>query len=226
MAFFWKQVLATFIGAGSALVLYLTVLGLPAGEFLNFLTGALVLITGFYAWVTHGILRITQDQTEAFNRPHVTIALYNLPRNPIIYLKIANTGRTSANNLRLTIDQDFFAFGERKEHRNIANFSAFKEEIQSFLPGAELIFALAQGFVLFGDEADPECTPTVFNVTATYSYAGKAVTETTTVDLQPYFSAQLPPDSMIDALKGIREELKHIEHIKGELQRIAANPDD
>ncbi len=65
-----------------------------------FLTGLLVLITGFYAWATYRILKANElvveamrEQSEATYRPYVTAGVYLEPDNPIFYLRIANTGK-------------------------------------------------------------------------------------------------------------------------------------
>jgi len=72
------------------------------------LTGILVLITGFYAWVTYRIMDVNRatlltmlQQAEALARPYVSVRVFTEPNNPVFYLRIANTGRTAANNARL-----------------------------------------------------------------------------------------------------------------------------
>ena len=196
----------------------------------NILVAALVIITAYYAWATRGILkanerlvRVMQDQAEETTRPYITVSVLAPPNSIILYLRIANTGRTAAYSLRLALDRDFFRYGTKEQKDNLRTFNAFREEIQCFPPGAELIFALAQAFVIFGDEADPQRTPRVFNVTASYTHSGKKRTETTTIDLNPYFLSNMPPDPTLDELRRIREELEHIRKETAKLQQTLAN---
>ena len=64
-------------------------------------TTVLVSITGYYAGVTHKTLKIMQQQSEAITRPYLTINVFAEPRGVLYYLRIANTGRTGANNVPL-----------------------------------------------------------------------------------------------------------------------------
>ena len=75
------------------------------------LTGLLVVITGFYACVTYKMLTALQQQAEAVTRPYLTINVFSEPKDVFFYLRIANTGRTGASNVRLILDRDFYQFG-------------------------------------------------------------------------------------------------------------------
>lgn len=179
------------------------------------LTGVLVVITGVYAFLTYGIMKATErsvaameQQTEALSRPYVTIAPLTLPKNILLFLRVVNTGKTAAERLRLELDRPFRRFGRVEEAENLATYSAFTAEIASFAPGAELIFALAQGFVLFGESADESKTPLLFKVTATYGFGGRRVTEITDVDLRPYRGMHIAYDPVVDELSEIKEVLK------------------
>ena len=149
-----------------------------------------------------------QEQSEAINRPYIVANTFLVPRSVMIYLKIENIGKTAAQNLCLTLDRDFYEFGRSGEENNLAKFSAFTQAIKTFPPGAQLIFPLAQAFVVFGEEANSEATPRAFNVNATYSYLHKTVTETTTIDLNPYLKNQPEPDPMLDKLDTMVKSLE------------------
>ena len=110
----------------------------------------------------------------------------------------------------MTISHDFFSFGKEGENRNIARFNAFNNEIACFHPGAELIFPLAQSFVVFADDADPDVTPSRFTVTARYNYGEKTVEETTDVDLTAYLMTAPRPNTQLDQLKKIQETLEKL----------------
>jgi hypothetical protein len=93
-----------------------------------------------------------------------------------------------------------------RARRNLREAPAFSKRIDEFPPDAELIFALAQGFVIFGPKSDPQVTPPVFNVNASYTYADRSVQETTTVDLRPFEDSNLPVDPVSEEIKTFREE--------------------
>lgn len=184
---------------------------------IDFLTAILVIITAFYAWATFHILKANQkvvsimyEQTEAISRPYITAATYLMPDSPIFSLRIKNTGKTPALNLSLSPDKNFYKYGHREDDKNLASYVAFQDVIENFPPGAELIFDLAQSFVVFGKESDGETTPTKFTITATYSYGDKTVSEKNIIDLRPYFKSHLPDDPYVNQLKKLRESIDKI----------------
>ena len=184
---------------------------------IEILTAILVVITTFYAWATFKILRanekvveVMHEQAVATSRPYVVVAPILELDNPIFYLKISNLGRTSAINLRLTLDKSFFKFGEDSKQRDLANFTAFNQLIHSFPPGAEITFSLAQGFKIFEGSTENPKLPHTFSVTAEYEFAGNKVHEVNKIDLRPYIGADVPQDAYIRKLKEISESLKNI----------------
>lgn len=184
---------------------------------IDYLTGALVLITGFYAWATFRMLRanekvveVMHEQAEAVTRPYVSVAPMLEPDNPIFYLRISNTGKTAANKLKLTIDKSFHKFGEKSGESDLATFAAFNQVIESFPPGAEITFALAQSFVLFAEDTDKEILPHSFTITAEYSYEKKTVKENNIIDLKAYFGADIPQDPYIRKLKDINKAIEKV----------------
>ena len=88
------------------------------------LTALLVGITGFYAWVTYKMLTALQQQAEAVTRPYLTINVFSEPNSVTFYLRIANTGKTGASNVRLTLDRDFYQFGQ-KDRPSLREASVF-----------------------------------------------------------------------------------------------------
>lgn len=180
----------------------------------EFLTALLVIITAFYAWVTYRILKANEsvvdamrEQSEAVLRPYVTVTPFLEPDNPIFYLRIANLGKTAATNLRLRIDRSFFKFGERSERNDLASFAAFNQTIDSLPPGSEIVFSLAQSFVVFADGADSSTCPTNFAITATYGFGSKQVEESHVVDLRPYLHADVPQDPIVRKLRAIKDSI-------------------
>ncbi|MGN2393247.1 hypothetical protein ACTFO6_17375, partial [Pelomicrobium sp. G1] len=96
----------------------------------EFLTGTLVVITGFYAWATYKILQANQDMATAMKeqinlqlRPYVQPSLFILPGTNIFCLRIKNIGRNAASNLRLSLDREFFQFADTRPERNLRNLA-------------------------------------------------------------------------------------------------------
>jgi cyanate lyase len=89
----------------------------------------------------------------------------------------------------------------------LSTLSAFNNPIDSLPPGSEIIFGLAQGFVVFAEGADPSTCPTTFTVTAKYKFSGKNVEELHVVDLRPYLNADVPQDPVIRKLSAIIDSL-------------------
>jgi hypothetical protein len=147
-------------------------------------------------------------QSEAMLRPYVTISPWVRPFASFFYLRIANTGRTAAENLQLTLDRDFFEWGENRPERNLRTKTAFSEPIDSFAPGTEMLFALGQSWVVLGDDAKPEITPPKFSVTARYEYSGRKVVEVTRIDLRPYIGSTHEDDPLVEELERIRKVLE------------------
>lgn len=181
---------------------------------IEILTAILVIITAFYAWVTFKILKANElviqemkNQHESLFRPYVSISPVLYTENPIFFLKIQNTGKIAADNLKLTIDKDFYQFGKIRDENNLKYFSAFTSRIDSFVPNAQMLFYLAQGFVVFGENAKEENTPSVFTITAKYDFWGKQVEEQTVIDLRPYLNSAIPHDPIVSRLKDIKESI-------------------
>lgn len=184
---------------------------------IDYLTGVLVLITGFYAWATFKILRanekvveVMHEQAETVIRPYISVAPILEPDNPIFYLRISNTGKTSANKLKLTIDKSFHKFGEKSEEQNLATLAAFNQVVESFPPGAEITFSLAQSFKLFAVDSNKEILPQSFTITAEYNYGEKTVKEDNIIDLKAYFGANIPQDPIVRKLKDIAKAIEMV----------------
>jgi hypothetical protein len=183
---------------------------------IEYLTAILTFITAIYAYLTHRMAKASEasveamrDQSEAMLRPYVTAAPFIRPNTPFLYIRVKNTGKMGAQNLRLTFDRDFFQFGEKdRAEKNLRTMSAFSTPIDSFPPGAELSFALGQGWVIFGENAQPDVCPTQFNITATYEFLGKVVEEVNRIDLRPYIGTEGEHDPVVEELERIRKVME------------------
>jgi hypothetical protein len=156
------------------------------------------------------VIDVMHEQAEAIIRPYVQIAPMLEPDNPIFYLRISNAGKTTANNLKLTIDQSFHQFGDKSGKSDLASYAAFNNVIESFPPGAEIVFSLAQSFKLFEEEADTVLLPQSFIITAEYSYKNKTVKENNIIDLKAYHHANIPQDAYIRKLKDISKAIEKV----------------
>ena len=183
---------------------------------IEYLTAILVFVTAIYAYLTHRMAKASEASVEAVRqqsedmlRPYVSVSPFIRPQANFLYLKVANTGRTGAQNLRLTLDRDFFQWGETSgPDNNIRTRNAFSLPIDSFPPDTELLFALGQGWVLFGENANPAVTPLQFNITATYEFFGKKVEEITRIDRRPYLGTEGEHDPIVEELEKIRKALE------------------
>ncbi len=184
---------------------------------IELLTASLVLITGLYAWITFRILRanekvvdVMHEQANAITRPYVVVVPFLELDNPIFYIRIANTGRTAATNLRLTLDKSFQQFGNEGIENDLSTFVAFNQTIDSFSPGAEIIFPLAQGAMIFSQGEEHSQLPWTFSITAEYDFASHHVVEINRIDLRPYLKAVIPQDGYVRKLESIRKSVEII----------------
>ena len=178
---------------------------------IELLTAVLVVITGWYAWVTSRILKAneravqaTLDQNLALTRPYIVVAPM-VGAHAVYKLVVRNTGRTAAENLKLGIDKPFFEYG--REGRNLAEAHLFSRGISSLAPGAEIHYLLAHGSQLFNGKSDPaeDGMPLQFIVTATYGFAGRTVEEQIAVDLEQYRGTVLPATETEKELEKLRK---------------------
>lgn len=183
----------------------------------DWLTLALVLITGFYAWATFKILRANeavvaamQGQTEAQLRPYVVVSVSPRIGTTLMLLEIQNIGRSPATGLTLSLNRDFFPHAEHNEARNIAKLPAFTQPIESLAPGARLQFVLGVGGTIFAPSVDESLCPKVFCVRAKYSFSGHDYDENHVIDMRPMLHSSAVQDPLADELKKLRESLERL----------------
>jgi hypothetical protein len=182
---------------------------------IEYLTAILTFITAIYAYLTYRMVKASEasvemmrSQSETMLRPYVTVAPFIRPHTPFLYLRIKNTGKTSAENLRLTLDQDFFQFGENnRSEKNLRNLSAFNTPIDSLPPEVELIFGLAESWVIFQEGGNTEC-PVQFKVTSEYEFFGKKYEERHYIDLRAYLGTVGELDPVVEELERIRKVME------------------
>jgi hypothetical protein len=157
--------------------------------------------------VSEESVKETRIQTEALTRPYITIQPILKKHSPVVYLSIKNTGLSVAKNLRLSIDRDFFQFNQlNNPQKNLSNLKAFRAPIKSFAPNYELIFPLAQSFVILDGQAVDSC-PSQFLITTEYDFAGKSVVEESYIDIEAFTGGEVDLDPLVSEIEKIR---KHI----------------
>lgn len=179
----------------------------------DWLTLALVVITGLYAWATFRILRANEavvaamkEQTETQLRPYLVVSAAPRIGTTLMCLYIENTGRSVAENIRLKMDRDFYPHAERREHENIAKLPAFVEPIRSLAPAAKVTFILGVGHTIFG--ASDDLCPKVFSVHADYGSGSKGYSELHTVDLRPLMHSSVVHDPVAEEIEKLRKSLE------------------
>lgn len=172
------------------------------------LTAILVVVTGIYAYLTYRMSKMSErsvqlmnEQMEAMSRPYLIIQPMIRPHTTFLYLKIYNSGKTSAINVKLELDKDFYQFDE--PGRNLKNTSVFSQEFDSFAPNQELLFALGQGWLIFGESKNS--LPLQFSVTATYNYMNKRVVEKNFIDLRPFLQSEGEKNPIVEELEKMRK---------------------
>ena len=198
---------------------------------IEFLTALLVIITAFYAWATFHILKANKkvvslmaEQAEALTRPYISVSVFKQQESVIFSLRIANTGKMSAKNLKLNLDREFYKYGRDSIDNKFSNFVAFNEVIECFSPGAELIFDLAQSAIIFGEGSNSEKTPAQFNIKAEYSYGNKTVIEQNKIDLRPYFLTNTQRSPLPKELNQIRDAIEKAgSKIQGSIEEWSGN---
>lgn len=180
----------------------------------EWLTLANVLLTATFAGLTFFILRANRaavgamrEQMADQNRPFVVVTVQVRIGTSVIQLLVRNVGRSPAQNLRLSLDRDFFQFGEKCEGRNLAKQSAFSQPIDSLPPMSELLFDLGAGFKIFEGGADPTICPHTFEVAAEYDYGKNKYSEKNHVDLRPYIDASVQHHPVVEELERVRKSI-------------------
>ncbi len=68
-----------------------------------------------------------------------------------------------------------------------------------------MVFALAQSFIVFAPDADPNVVPQQFSITVSYQYSGNNVTEENRIDLRPFIGSEGERDPVVEELERIRQ---------------------
>lgn len=179
---------------------------------LEILTGLLVVVTGYYAWVAHSSLKVMREQNDRLTRPYVVIRPVRDSQN--ILLEVENTGRTSAEDLKLDIDKSFHCAGE--EDSDLREQHLFSEGVGSFAPGSKVVHLLGTTGQLYPDESAN--MPWEFEIEARYVYADNQVTEKTTVDLNQFAKLFVPTTGVRAEIRKIRQ--RELKKVRRDLKKV------
>ncbi|MBN1787699.1 MAG: hypothetical protein JW806_04825 [Sedimentisphaerales bacterium] len=184
-------------------------------------SSTLAILTGLYVVLTYLILRSSKKAFIESIRPYITIKTDIDPASRTVCLKISNTGKTSAENLRLSMNKVFCPIDIKRDENNngklvpyqrsaLNDVYLFKKEIQTFPPGQEIIFYLGEASHIFKDDFR-EKTPLQFSITAEYNYQKSKKKEETVIDLEVYRLSQLEPlGRTIKTLQGIENAIRKL----------------
>lgn len=181
----------------------------------NLASLVLVLVTGAYVYLTYRIAaansqmaQVILRQQDELNRP-IIVANIEIRFQVVFVLLIRNAGKILAENLIMKIDRDFFRFGEKKDSHNLRNIAALSGSPFSLASNDALRFDLAQGFLIFANEADPSILPRTFAISAEYTALGKSYRQLLTIDLNPYRMTSWPKSEVVEAIDRIAAAIKN-----------------
>jgi hypothetical protein len=192
--------------------------------------GVSAVIAAVYTVVTAKILRVNRGALDAMRaqvveltRPRVVIWPWVRLGTQLFCLTVKNSGSTSATHLRLTLDRDFFVFGEQKEDRNLRHFAAFTNSIDALAPSAEMVFYLGVSHQMFRQPEKTASMPLTFSIRAEYRLGESKYDETTFVDLRPFLESAVPQDPIAEEIEKVSKELKRL---GDRIQVLARNRED
>jgi hypothetical protein len=178
----------------------------------DWLTLALVVITGVYAWATFLILKANQGvvaamraQTEAQLRPYVVAYVSTRVGTTLLHLWVENTGKSAAVDLRMEMDTSFLQNAE-PTGLDISKVPAFSHPIASLAPGARLPFVLGVGHTLFAEGANT-VSPKVFSIKTSYAFEDRRYEEEHTIDLRPLLHTTAIQDPIADEIKALSKRV-------------------
>ncbi|AZP12317.1 hypothetical protein [Undibacterium parvum] len=176
--------------------------------------GCSAAISLFVAIVTYQMVKANREtvavmkaQLDASTRPYIQVTPVVRAMSTMLMLSIKNAGGSSAKNLRLSLDKDFYFNAHPDEDDNLRKYTTFVHPIQSLSPQAEMVFYLGVGHNIFRDS---ERCPQQFTVQAEYEYQDNRVVESTTIDLQPFRKSAKPVDPIVEQLENISGHLSEI----------------
>jgi hypothetical protein len=176
--------------------------------------GCSVLVSALIAVITLKIARANRDaaavmkaQHESSTRPYIEVSPMTADEHSVLLLRVRNSGASSARNVTLSLDRDFYFNAEESESHNFRNYAAFSQPISSIPPRCEITFILGVGHTIFSRK---DRCPVEFNVSASYEFGNQRVTESNPIDLQPFTKVATIKSPYLQQIEKINEQLKTI----------------
>lgn len=175
------------------------------------LTAVMVILTWLYVHYTKKILQTNQktieevrEQAWLASRAYMVVRIV-FKHKYVCALELANEGKSSARNVRLSLDRDVFQGGDPK--RRINDLPVFARALDAVPPGIRSSVYLWPGTIKPGTELYPD----KFKITATYETLGRNIAEETTLDVYLYteFPAA-PTEESLETIAGSLEEIKKV----------------
>ena len=179
---------------------------------ITILTAVLVVITGVYVYLTYRMAKASEaastlmkEQADAITRPYVSISLVKRHNNPHIFLRVENTGQTTARDMTINFGPEVDSVRDIDEIKKIRESYLFTKTLASFPPHSPVFFLLGFGASLSCDNKSASKTP--LSITAKYSYGHQTFTETSWLDVNQYDGSALDTNPIVSALGHIKEEI-------------------
>jgi hypothetical protein len=188
----------------------------------------LAAITAYYAFLTQKLLAANREslslaerQMEAQSRPYIEVSPLVREGSSMFQLRISNSGKSSANNLRLTIAPDFYRLHNKSENNHLQRLYPFSENIDSFGPALELVIDLGVSYQFFQGPENDAVSPPRFTVHASYSSESNRYDETTVVDLNIFRGSSAAAVGSVQELKEMNKEIGRLTAaLKGVADRL------
>jgi len=176
----------------------------------------LAAITLLYACLTYRLVTLSQDtlsdarlQSQRDNRPYIDVVALQREGAALFQLRIGNTGRNAAKNVKLSLSKQFYRYHQIKEENLLQNKHPFKETITRFSPKLELVLDLGATYKFFQD-LDSVTTPLDFEVRAQYEWEDLHFDEITPIDIRVFAGSSAAASGVLQEYKDINKQLEEI----------------
>ncbi|MBN9405693.1 MAG: hypothetical protein J0I00_09745 [Burkholderiales bacterium] len=178
----------------------------------DWLTLALVIITGGYAWITWRISKANQAtvdemrlQYAAAMSPHIQVTPNLDDSSRCIIIQIENCGKTAANDLELIIKPEI-GDADTPELAALRILPAFSRPIQTFAPSSKLRFIVDRRPSLL--DGVNGAAGAKFIITANYSTTTDRISKDFLVDTEPFLHSDPNFNPNARALQDLKFELR------------------
>jgi hypothetical protein len=171
----------------------------------------LTVITLVYVLYTRSLAKAAAAQLEAQSRAYIVTDLAVKPSGMVL-LRLRNTGRASAQGLRLSLDHDIEVVNGEK----LRVLPAFSTGLPQFPPAGEVTWTLGSSHKLID-------TLPIFTVTCVYDCAGRDYSDAFTLSLESYYGTVLPPKDEVAA--EVEKLRKEVEKVRDAVKKIADKSD-